>query len=189
MTVENLADLAKAAKATQLGQMSEQISHIPIRKQAPSFGVMSVSSQDASPDANLDSMQPNWNAESTATLETQRVLGADPKQQTYYEPRASAATLGTSDNWALDPGSAAENTPLSESSSSNAFQFPYRQAEVSYPGKPSDFNVFPFQDVLETFNLPPDWNLTQELPGELDNTQVADELNILLEQGTWNNNN
>ena len=191
MTVENLQDFAKAARAPHFNEFGKgQASFLTKNHPLTPFYVVPASSQNVSPNDSPGATLPNWNPESTTPLEKQKSQGAqgtDPQQQAYNESQTFAATLNNPNGWAVDPGFAAENTPSSDSSSSNTMQYPYRQADTSNLNKPSDVNMFQFQSGLESFNIPPDWTLTEDVPGEFENTQVGDELNILLEHGTWNN--
>jgi hypothetical protein len=189
MTVENLHDFAKAAQTAEFRQLREEhtrlsINHHPL---TPFYGVVPDNSRTVSPNDSPGAILPNWNPESTTPLEKQNMQGTDPKRLTNNKSRVFATAGAAPNGWSLDPNFGAENTPPSDSSSSNTMQYPYRQPEPSNLNKPSDFNMFRFQSGLESFDITPDWTLTQVEPGAFENAQVGDDLNILLDPGAWNN--
>jgi hypothetical protein len=79
-----------------------------------------------------------------------------------------------------------ENTPSSDSSSSNTRQYPYRQVDPSNYGKSMDYGIFQ-ADMVRSSTLPPDWIMQEELAGmaNMDSLHPNDGFDEFIANAPW----
>lgn len=92
--------------------------------------------------------------------------------------------LGHSDSI---PTTLSGNTPSSDTSSSNARQFPYRQSESSSRKASTPQNTWlPPEGTPNFFTATPDWTMTQDELHNLEIQQIITDPNAYLDDALWN---